>query len=236
MCLKFTDWIYLIGCITTSQQTIDNLFSTYPLILTMFLRYRLAFFLLPAATLVAAEVLEFDDYQVPYQTAQVGRCKLASADEAYEYSILAEDYLVQTNLVATIGADNPDAYYEENIAPRQASNFEVVAPSVGLELSGDDVRQLFLNLSTRRLAYHVWTMPRVCLHSDGASISERREMSKTATTARALALSFACSRPYGSISPDGKKCDAWSASATKHFLAMKSLMEMRLSKNDLNEN
>eukprot|EP00561_Arcocellulus_cornucervis_P003964 CAMPEP_0185812392 /NCGR_PEP_ID=MMETSP1322-20130828/9291_1 /TAXON_ID=265543 /ORGANISM="Minutocellus polymorphus, Strain RCC2270" /LENGTH=204 /DNA_ID=CAMNT_0028508925 /DNA_START=38 /DNA_END=653 /DNA_ORIENTATION=- len=204
----------------------------------MFLRYRLAFFLLPAATLVAAEVLEFDDYQVPYQTAQVGRCKLASADEAYEYSILAEDYLVQTNLVATIGADNPDAYYEENIAPRQASNFEVVAPSVGLELSGDDVRQLFLNLSTEgsRTTYGPCLGYAFTPMDGRASISERREMSKTATTARALELSFACSRPYGSISPDGKKCDAWSASATKHFLAMKSLMEMRLSKNDWNEN
>ena len=113
--------------------------------------YLLALSHLPAATL-AAEVLDFDDYRVPYQPAQVGRCKLASADEAYEYTILAEDYLVQTNLVATIGAENPEAYYEENIAPRQANNFEVLAPSVGLELSGDDVRQLFLNLSTRRLA------------------------------------------------------------------------------------
>ena len=141
----------------------------------MFLRYRLALSLYSAATLVSAEVLEFDDYQVPYQPAQDGRCKLASADEAYEYTILAEDYLVQTNLVATIGADNPDAYYEENIAPRQASNFEVVAPSVGLELSGDDVRQLFLDLSTRRLAYHVWTMPRVCLHSDGRASVYFRE-------------------------------------------------------------
>ena len=142
----------------------------------MFLRYRLAFFLLPAATLVAAEVLEFDDYQVPYQPAQVGRCKLASADEAYEYTILAEDYLVQTNLVATIGADNPDAYYEENIAPRQASNFEVVAPSVGLELSGDDVRQLFLDLShlatQRRLAHKtaLGGLPKVQGFADGNEV------------------------------------------------------------------
>ena len=137
--------------------------------------YLFALSLLSAATLAAAEALDFDDYRVPYQPAQVGRCKLASADEAYELTILAEDYLVQTNLVATIGAENPDAYYEENIAPRQANNFEVVAPSVGLELSGDDVRQLFLNLSTRRLAYHVWTMPRVCLRSDGRASVYFRE-------------------------------------------------------------
>uniref|UniRef100_A0A7S0FPX0 Uncharacterized protein n=1 Tax=Minutocellus polymorphus TaxID=265543 RepID=A0A7S0FPX0_9STRA len=115
---------------------------------------------------MAAQALDFDDYQVQYQP-QVGRCKLASADEAYKYTILAEDYLVQTNLVATIGADDPDAYYQQRIAPRQSNNFEVVAPSVGLELSGDDVRQLFINLSARRLAYHVWTMPRVCRRPDG---------------------------------------------------------------------
>ena len=42
-------------------------------------------------------------YQVPY-VADFHTCKLASSDVAYRYSILAEDYMVQTNLISTIGA------------------------------------------------------------------------------------------------------------------------------------
>ena len=126
------------------------------------------------AVVWATEVLDFDNYQVQYQP-QLGRCQLASADEAYKYTILAEDYMIQVNLVATIGAEDPDAFYEENVLPRQANNMEVIAPSVGLELTGDDVRQLFVTLSKRRLAYHIWTMPRVCLRPDGRASVYLRE-------------------------------------------------------------
>lgn len=44
---------------------------------------------------------------------------------------------------------------------------EVIAPSVGLQLSGDDVRELFLLFSKRSLAYHIWSQPRVCIRSQG---------------------------------------------------------------------
>ena len=133
----------------------------------------LLFFSLPVVAL-ASDALDFDNYEVQYQN-QVGRCQLASVDEAYKYTILAEDYMIQINLVATVGADDPDAFYEQNVLPRQANNMEVVAPSVGLELTGEDVRQLFVTLSKRRLAYHIWTMPRVCLRPDGRASVYLRE-------------------------------------------------------------
>ena len=63
---------------------------------------------------------------------------------------------------------NPDVYYQDHIAPRQAHNMEVIAPSVGLQLSGEDVRELFLTtFSKRSLAYHIWSQPRVCIRSQG---------------------------------------------------------------------
>jgi hypothetical protein len=110
-----------------------------------------------------------DNYKVTY-ISNAEPCKLASFEDAYAYTILAEDYMVQTNLISTIGASDPDAYYETNIKPRQSVNMQIIAPSVGLELSGEEVKDLFLTLSKRELAYHIWAMPRVCYLDDGGAM------------------------------------------------------------------
>ena len=53
--------------------------------------------------------LDIDNYQVTY-IPSAPSCKLASFEDAYTYTILAEDYMAQVNLVSTIGASDPDAY------------------------------------------------------------------------------------------------------------------------------
>ena len=113
--------------------------------------------------------LNTDNYQVTY-ISSAQPCKLASSEDAYVYTILAEDYMAQTNLVSTIGASDPESYYETNIKPRQSADMQVIAPSVGLELSGEEVKNLFLTLSKRELAYHIWAMPRVCHLGDGSGM------------------------------------------------------------------
>lgn len=109
--------------------------------------------------------LDTQNYRVTYIPGAES-CRLASLEDAYFYTILAEDYMAQVNLISTLGASDPEGYYEANVAPRQSDDMQVIAPSVGLELSGKDVEQLFLTFARRELAYHIWAMPRACRLDD----------------------------------------------------------------------
>lgn len=134
------------------------------------------FLLLSSALFLAnssSQVSATNDYKVQYLpddqniNTRQQECNLANAEEAYKYTILAEDFMVQVNLIAT-GTDNPEQYFADNVAPRIASDMTISAPSVGLELSGPEAAlELFLTLADRNFAYHMWDMPRVCRLSDG---------------------------------------------------------------------
>lgn len=110
----------------------------------------------------------YDITYIPKAEQQNYLChNLANAEEGLKYRILAEDYMIQTNLIVT-GTNDPESFYEENIAPRQNKNMIVSAPSVGVEASGtDEVRQLFVGLASNRIfAYHIWDQIRVCQNDD----------------------------------------------------------------------
>ena len=122
-----------------------------------------------AAAAATPTSLNITNYQVTY-ISSAQSCKLASFEDAYAYTILAEDYMSHTNLISTIGASDPDTYYKTKVEPLQSDNMQIIAPSVGLELSGEEVKELFLSLSKRELAYHIWAMPRVCHLNDGGGM------------------------------------------------------------------
>lgn len=119
----------------------------------------------------------YDVTYIPKAEQQNYLChNLANAEESLRYSILAEDYMIQTNLIVT-GTDDPESFYEEKIAPRQNKNIIVSAPSVGVEASGiDEVRQLFVGLASNRIfAYHIWDQIRVCQNDDDSYTVYMRE-------------------------------------------------------------
>ncbi|GFH59639.1 predicted protein [Chaetoceros tenuissimus] len=113
----------------------------------------------------------YDVTHIPKAELQNYLCQnLANAEKSLKYRILAEDYMIQTNLIVT-GTDDPESFYEQNIAPRQNENIIVSAPSVGVEALGtDEVRQLFVGLASNRMfAYHIWDQIRVCQNDDDDS-------------------------------------------------------------------
>ena len=78
--------------------------------------------------------LDVDNYQVTY-IPSASSCRLSNYKDAYTYTILAEDYMAQVNLISMIGKEDPDTYYERNVLPRQSDDMKmVIAPSVGLTL------------------------------------------------------------------------------------------------------
>lgn len=135
-----------------------------------------ALFMIMTTAAATPSSLDVDNYQVTY-IPSAPSCRLANYKDAYTYTILAEDYMAQVNLISTIGGSNPDTYYERNVLPRQSDDMKmVIAPSVGLTLSGEDIRELFLTFAKRELAYHTWAMPRVChLDEDGGMRVALRE-------------------------------------------------------------
>ena len=113
---------------------------------------------------------ERTNYQVHYITGRPD-CDLADANEAYKYTILAEDYMVQTNLIVT-AADDREAYYDEVIAPLQAEDITVSVPQLNVERTGEEVRDLFVEaIGSRQFAYHIWDQPRVCRNAGGRSFT-----------------------------------------------------------------
>ena len=126
-----------------------------------------------AANALATDKEATQPYMVQYlPPTSYQNCQLATAEEAYKYTILAEDFMVQTNLISTTVYD-PEQYFEENIAPRITNDITISAPSVGLEVSGvDGATDLFLTFAERRLAYHVWDQARVCKSPDDEDMTK----------------------------------------------------------------
>ncbi len=113
---------------------------------------------------------ERKNYHVHYINGHPN-CDLADANEAYYYTILAEDYMVQTNLIVT-AADDQEAYYDEVIAPLQAQDITVSVPQLNIERTGEEVRDLFVQaIGSRQFAYHIWDQPRVCRDAGGRSFT-----------------------------------------------------------------
>lgn len=113
---------------------------------------------------------ETTNYRVHYIAGRPN-CDLADANEAYKYTILAEDYMVQTNLIVT-AADDREAYYNEVIAPLQTEDITVSVPQLNIERTGEEVRDLFVEaIGSRQFAYHIWDQPRVCRNAGGRSFT-----------------------------------------------------------------
>lgn len=104
------------------------------------------------------------NYQVQYYPEAPLCALVTDANKAYKYTLLAEDYMIHVNEITTSQLD-PFTYYRTNVVPRQDTDMEISihAGALDFDVQGTEaIEEFFVQLHTRDLAYHVWTMPRVC--------------------------------------------------------------------------
>jgi len=70
------------------------------------------FMIMTTAVATPSSLDVVDNYQVTY-IPSAPSCRLANCKDAYTYTILAEDYMAQVNLISTIGKEDPDIYMKE---------------------------------------------------------------------------------------------------------------------------